>query len=312
MGYLMIFWRVIMGKIVLNEIQYGDYGKCIQITNGKIEAVVTVDVGPRVIRYGFVGGNNVFCEGASLKLDSNLGEWKIYGGHRLWHSPEGNPRSYSPDNDKVEWTAIENGIKTVQAVEPWVQFKKEMEITMCPDSNNVKVIHRITNCNAWDIEFSAWSLSVMAPGGVEIVPQPDRETGLLGNRLIALWPYSKMNDPRVYWGDKYIALKQNPDMKPAIKFGIPNEYGWAAYINHGNMFIKRYKHIIDAAYPDFGVSYETYTTDYMLEMETLSPLKKVKPGETVEHTEEWELISDVVLDSVSEESIAKVVKQNIK
>jgi hypothetical protein len=93
MGYLIIFWRVIMGKVILNEIQYGGYGKCIQITNGKIEAVVTVDVGPRVIRFGFTGGNNVFCEGASSKTESNLGEWKIYGGHRLWHSPEGNPRS---------------------------------------------------------------------------------------------------------------------------------------------------------------------------------------------------------------------------
>lgn len=301
-----------MGKVILNEIQYGEYGKCIQITNGIIEATVTVDVGPRVIRFGLIGGDNEFCEGAALTVNSELGEWRIYGGHRLWHSPEGNPRSYSPDNNRVEWSEIENGIKTVQAVEPWVQLKKEMEITMCPESKEVKVVHKITNCNAWEVEFSVWSLSVMAPGGVEIVPQPTRETGLLGNRLIALWPYSKMNDSRIYWGDKYIALKQDTRMKEAFKFGIPNEDGWVAYINHGNMFVNRFKHYVDAKYPDFGVSYETYTTDYMLEMESLSPLKKVKPGETAEHIEKWELIPNVALNEINEENIDKIIKQNIR
>ena len=33
---------------------YKDYGKVVAITNGVIEAYVTVDIGPRIIRFGYV------------------------------------------------------------------------------------------------------------------------------------------------------------------------------------------------------------------------------------------------------------------
>ena len=40
---------------------------------------------------------------------------------------------------------------------------------------------------------------------------------------------------------------------------------------------------------DGGCSFETYTNDSMIEVESLSELKTVKPGETVTHTESWAL-----------------------
>ena len=35
---------------------------CIRLSNGIVEVLVTRSVGPRIIRYGFVGGENVLCE----------------------------------------------------------------------------------------------------------------------------------------------------------------------------------------------------------------------------------------------------------
>ena len=29
--------------------------------------------------------------------------WYIYGGHRLWLTPESSPETYYPDNDKVKY-----------------------------------------------------------------------------------------------------------------------------------------------------------------------------------------------------------------
>lgn len=300
-----------MSKIIFSEINYNEFGRCIQLSNGVIDAVVTVDCGPRVIRFGFKGEVNEFCENPSAEVPIGNDSWRIRGGHRLWHSPEAMPRSYSPDNEPIEWEKIQNGIRVSQKVEPWVQIKKEMDIIMEPEANKMKIIHKLVNKNAWPVEFSAWSLSVMAPGGKEVVPQPNRETGLLGNRVLALWPYSKMNDHRIYWGDKYIVLKQDPNTKQPIKFGINNEFGWVAYINHGNMFINRYNHDMEAKYPDYGVSYETYTTDFMLEMETLSPLTLVNPEGELVHTEEWELVKGVELDSIDEDKIDGIVKKHI-
>ncbi|VBB06547.1 Hypothetical protein LUCI_1783 [Lucifera butyrica] len=282
-----------MAKVTVKETEYKQYGKCVSVSNGVVDLVATVDCGPRIIRFGITGQENEFCEHEGAKETYGGKFWHIRGGHRLWHSPEHDPRSYIADNDPVEYHLLENGVHLVQKPEEWVQIQKEMTVTLAAGSNQVTVTHKLINKNAWPVELAVWALTVMAPGGREVVPQPSRDTGLLGNRLLALWPYSKMNDHRIYWGEKMIALKQDPKMQPPFKFGIPNEDGWAAYFNHGNLFIKRYQHQLDAKYPDFGVSYETYTTDFMLEMESLSPLVRLEPGASASHAESWELIPGV-------------------
>jgi hypothetical protein len=152
----------------------------------------------------------------------------------------------------------------------------------------------------------------MATGGMEIVPQTERDTGLLPNRLLVLWPYTKLNDPRITCGDKFIILKQNPDMKHPMKFGTSNENGWAAYFNHNHLFIKYYTHMENARYPDFGVSYETYTNDFMLEMETLSPLTLLEPDTYAEHNEKWELFDNVPMPSDDEREIGRALKDRVK
>jgi hypothetical protein len=68
------------------------------LSNGAAEVVVTTDVGPRIIRYARAGGENMLAELPDAVTRTALGDWKAWGGHRLWHAPEGMPRSYAPDN----------------------------------------------------------------------------------------------------------------------------------------------------------------------------------------------------------------------
>ena len=60
--------RVIL--LELKEIDFENYGKCVQLSNGVIDVVVTIDCGPRIVRFGFVGGENVllFRRGGVLFL----------------------------------------------------------------------------------------------------------------------------------------------------------------------------------------------------------------------------------------------------
>ena len=44
------------------EISYKNYGKCLEISNGAIDLLVTLDVGPRIIRFGFCGEKNMLFE----------------------------------------------------------------------------------------------------------------------------------------------------------------------------------------------------------------------------------------------------------
>lgn len=293
----------------IKEITYGAFGRCVEISNGIVDVVVTVDRGPRIIRYGFTGRENMFAE-APDSINEESG-WKIMGGHRLWHSPENMPRTYENDDKPVKWEATEDGIITVQDPEPFAMTQKEMEISMDDQSSAVTVLHRIRNVGAWTAEFAVWALSVMAPGGKEVIPMTQEDTGLLANRTLALWPYSKMNDHRIWWGSQYITLQQDAATKAPFKLGINNEYGWAAYFNFDQVFVKQHIHEEGEKYPDGGCSFETYTTDFMLEMETLSPLVKVEPGEELEHMECWALVDGVEAPANDDEVIDALMNELI-
>lgn len=62
--------------VSIKEIEsFKDYGRCICVTNGVIEAYVTVDIGPRIIRFGYVDGQNRCAQTARhsvLRTDKDL------------------------------------------------------------------------------------------------------------------------------------------------------------------------------------------------------------------------------------------------
>jgi len=295
-----------MSEIKISEVNYGKFGKCVQLTNGDIEVVVTVDMGPRIIRYALVGGENVFCEAPDRVLDQKTG-FRLLGGHRLWHAPEDLKRCYGPDNDPVKWQEIENGILVAGNPEPNTGMLKEMEISIEEEGTEVYVLHRITNNNWWPIEFAAWGLSMMAPGGKEIIPLNQEMTAPLANNFLAFWPYVKLNDHRIWYGSEYITLTQDPSHKPPFKLGVKNNQGWAAYFNKGQLFVKQFFPEEGQKYPDGGMTYETYTTDFMLEMETLSPMYTVDPGDCVEHEEIWMIIDGVECPENNDDSIDAIL-----
>ena len=299
-----------MGNVAIQKMEYKGWKNCIFVSNGWVDAILTTDVGPRIIHFGFTGKENEFCVKEEEAGQSGGDEWRIYGGHRLWHSPESRPRSYEPDNAPVSYKIIRSGVRLMQPLEPWTQMKKEIDFILIPDKAKARVIHRITNHSPWEVQLSAWALSVMAPGGREIIPENDTPTDLLPNRSLTLWPYTRMGDQRLCWGDRYIFLDQDEAVKAPVKIGLPVEKGWAAYANHGHLFVKTFKHLSGCPYPDNGCSYETYTTDFMLEMETLSPLTLLRSGDTLEHTETWTLF-DRVDRPVSESDVDRYIQDLI-
>ncbi|MBE7558267.1 hypothetical protein HS125_04720 [bacterium] len=269
---------------------WGGWPNCIHISNGEIELIATTAVGPRIMRFGFVGGQNFLKEYAEQLGKTGGDEWRIYGGHRLWHAPEAIPRTYWPDNAPLahEWEG--DTLKLSQPVEPTTGIQKELEITMDAAGSHVTVLHRLINRNLWEIETAAWAMSVVAPGGRAIFPQEEYRPHpeyLLPARPIVLWHYTNMSDPRWTWGEKFIQLRQDPSAKTKQKVGFYNSKGWAAYELAHELWFKRYDVTPDGKYPDYGCNTETFTDANMLEIETLSPLTRLAPGACLEHTEEW-------------------------
>jgi hypothetical protein len=301
--------------MTIRKIAYQGWKNCCRISNGKIELIVTTDVGPRVIRFGFVGGQNLFKE-YSEQLGKRGGKkWRIYGGHRLWHAPEAEPRTYFPDNSPVTLEKRGRVVRVIQPVETTTGIQKEIDFRMSPNRARVELVHRLRNTNLWPVEFAPWALTVMATGGTAIVPLPPRGShpeDLPPGNLLTLWLYTDMSDPRWTWGRKYILLRQDPSpkVKPQ-KVGAMVPDGWIGYARGGELFVKTFRHDLAARYPDWGCSVETFTNHEMLEVETLGPVVTLAPGATVEHIEHWHLFRDVPVPH-NDRDVDRYVRPKIK
>lgn len=273
----------------MKTVEFMGWNKCVELKSGKFRLIVTTEVGPRVIGAFLGDSDNLMCvkpETAGNKKNSD--EWMIYGGHRIWHSPEEKPRTYAPDNAPVEVKRTKDGMTFSSGVEPTTGIRKSFSIKSL-GKNKFRITHRIRNENLWDVELAAWALTVMDTGGTCVVPQPrGNKKALLPNRYITVWPYTDMSDKRLTWGKHFTLMRQDPNAKTPCKFGLNCEDAWIAYINKGVAFRKRFDHLADAEYPDNGCSIEAYTCDFMMEIETLSPLYLLAPEEEIVHVEEWD------------------------
>ncbi len=273
----------------MDVVDFAGWPGCLRLSNGQVELVATTAVGPRVIRFGFVGGQNLFKVFSETEGLTGGNEWHSFGGHRLWHAPEVVPRTYAPDNGPVEHTWDGTTLR-LRSSEPENGLEKETALTMSPDAAQVTVIHRLVNRNPWAIELAAWALSVMAPGGRAIYPQEEylpHPDCLVPARPLVLWHFTDMSDPRWTWGRRYIQLRQDPGATTKQKVGMLNTLGWAAYLLDGDIFVKSYGGDPAAVYTDMGCNTESYTDPDILEIETLSPLVRLEPGAAVEHRENW-------------------------
>jgi len=299
----------------MEKVSYQGWPSCYRLSNQTVELIVTADVGPRIMRYGFVGGENQFREAAEHLGKTGGEEYRSYGGHRLWIAPENRPRTYQPDNFPVEVEAISGGLRARQQTERLTGIQKEMEILLHANGSGVRIVHRLHNRGPWEIETAPWALSVMTTGGTAIVPLPPRGThpeDLLPASTLVLWTYTDLSDPRWHLGKRYIALRQDTHATTPQKMGMPVPDGWAAYLNRGQLFVKKFAYRAEPTYPDMGSSFEFFTNAKMLEMESLAPLGKVAPGACLEHEERWSLYRDVKLDSLDDDAIDRVVLPRVK
>ncbi len=275
----------------IETVSYRGWKRNIRLTNGQVELIVTQDVGPRIVRFGFIGGQNAFGELPEQMGGAGEKEWMIRGGHRLWVAPEEKPKSYELDNAPLEIRKISGGIRAIQSPGPLTRVQKAMDITLADRRNEVTVVHRLTNKGRQAITLASWALTVMAKRGVAIIPLPKKISHtdrLTHNQNWSLWGYTDLSDPRWTIGQRYILFRQDPRREPN-KIGIAHREGWVAYLRNGLLFIKRFKRIPGAIYPDGDVNFETFSNQQILELESLGPLVTLRPGQTAAHTETWTL-----------------------
>lgn len=297
-------------SVSVEKVEYKGWANSYRISNGEVELIVTGDVGPRIIRYGFVGGQNLFKEYPDQLGKSGEAAFQLRGGDRVWKAPEDPIASWAPDNVSVTVQITPAGIIAREPIEPETHLQKEIEVSLAPSGTSVTVSHRITNHSLFPLEFAPWALTMMAQGGTVVSGFPPRghhPQNLEATNPLVMWAYTNLADPRWKFTRKYLTLRQDPNNSDAQKLGMFNQNTWAAYLLNGEVFVKRAKADPARQYPDFGCSFETFTNNEFLEVETLGPLTKVAPGKTVELVERWGLFRNVKVTALTDDELDRTI-----
>jgi hypothetical protein len=296
---------------------FAGWEKNLKLFNDSVEIIITLEVGPRIISYRPLKGRSVFKLVDEEAGRSNEEGWRIRGGHRLWVAPEDFGKkdglTYAPDNSQVEH-AIDDEftVRVSRVIGNPSKIRLDMVVTLERTGPRVTVEHRITNQGGESLDIAAWAVTVMAPGGYTVIPQPPPGThpqDYVPNRAIIAWPFTDLTDERLRIGRRLMWLRHQAD-RPPIKFGLRHTEGWVAYVLDDHLFMKSVPFIAGETYVDLGSNFEAFTNSELLELETFGPLKRISSGETIVHKESWIVFSNFLgADSQEEEKILHAMQQ---
>ena len=241
------------------------------------------------------GKSNLFADLRDMPpIATPYGEFYFRGGHRLWHSPEAMPRTYIPDGE-LKITEQADSVILESLTEPGTGVRKRIEVQLASDKPSLTLVHTLFNDGMWPIELAPWAITQFRLGGMVILPMPVGNadpSGLLPNRQLSLWPYARINDPRLKLDDEFTLFKADA-LLPPFKIGYFNPHGWMAYWLDGVLFRKTFEAQKDSTYPDNNCNAEMYCNDQFVELESLGPLTKLSPGASVSLVETWDIFTEL-------------------
>jgi len=276
----------------------------------RLEYLTTV--GPRIIGLSYQGSPNMLGDASDIFWDTPLGKYYPLGGHRLWISPELPEKTYIPDQSGLQVQEFPGGVELMGQKEPASGVLKKVRIELEDHQPILRLNHTIVNENPHPLIFAPWAITMFRQGGTVILPQPVGNAdvnGLLHNRILVLWPYTRLSDPRLSLGDDFILLHAVPSLPP-VKFGYMNMAGWLAYWLEGVLFRKTFEACVPGlTYPDAGCNAETYCNDRFVELESLGPLVTLAPNAAAQLTETWELYPDLSVPFLPEKLVGLLAQK---
>lgn len=282
---------------------YGNFGKVVKLEKDGVVARITVDLGPRIIYFGTETFNFLY-EDEKREVRNDKFGWLLYGGHRIWKSPELDD-TYVADNFPVEYEEADDRVRFVQGPNA-NGLVSVLDVGFTEEGFLVKNTQK--NTAEKPVRAALWALTVMSRGGTLYLPANTKDTGLLPNRNLVFWPYNCLSDTRFSVGEKLISLRQREDVCRAFKAGFFLDGKRAYYATQKGLMAFAFSEgestsETDLGYPDFCCNFETYTSEKILEIEGLSSTKILGKGQSVSMSETWKIYEDFRPESGSENTV---------
>jgi len=280
-------------KVTITRTNYHGWPNCYVLSNGKVEAVVVPAIS-RVMQFGFVGEEGVFWENRALdgrEVNGDLlvwaqKEWVNFGGDKAWPAPEGDwsaftgRKGWRPPIAFDGWPA-DAQIKGQSLVlttpnDPFVGTRAVRKVELHPRDPVMTITTTFERVEGAPAALGVWVITQLKePLGV-FAPLTKQSVFTNGFMLLQQQP-----PPDLKVEDGVLSLTRNP--KSPHKIGLDGDT--LVWIGEKHALRIDSPRVKKGIYPDGGSSTEIYTSPDPLpyvELETLGPLKMLKPGDTTE------------------------------
>lgn len=283
-------------KVTVERVTYRGWIDSYRITAGPYSVVVVPQIGGRIMEYSIRGRNVIWENPEEFGKTYSIGrkDWHNFGGYKTWLAPQ-DSWVWPPDPNldyatvSVEILQTKDGIPILKltgspSLSKGVLFTKEISL----DGNGeVTLKQRMHNIGGKPINYSVWdNTQVKTPCFVVF---PVRAKSRFEGKLHYIWQDS--NTSRQFMIKKGLCVATY--LGDIGKIGTDSDGPWMVWFNDNLAYAKLFSPMEKGKeYPDEGCSAELFTSEAKLgyvEMEVLSPMSKLSPGEGTELTERWRI-----------------------
>jgi hypothetical protein len=285
----------------IEECEFGGHADSFACRVGNRRLVITGGVGPRILSLSIGDGPNIlFVDERGVHA---RGDWRLYGGHRLWVAPE-TEATYAPDNDRCR---VETDQDRITVTAPEKAPGIERAITVSERGGNFVVTHTVTNRAETLAAGALWALTCVMPEGTIFFPWgTGGDWDLRGVVYWKGWMGSSTDfrSPQFVPTDDLFLVRPTGEVG---KVGTAGHGGFVGVTTDHYTFVKRFDRHPAAPYPDEGCAIQCYTCPDFVELETLGPVVTLFPNVPVTHVEEW-VVSEGPIDPEDGAAVRRLVE----
>lgn len=271
--------------MAITKQSYRKWNDAYQIISGDARLNIVTEVGPRALSLTLGRGPNLLFDDVDEVIADD--DWKIIGGHRFWVAPE-TAATYAGDIvTNCEATIDGDTLRITAPPDEATGFQKSLAVSPAP--GGFRLVHTLSNVGGvLTPPGSIWALTCMRPVGKCAIPWIH---GTKDWRLASIQYWDKWMDhgsdiESKQWVETSDLFEIHPTGEEG-KVGSATTGGWVGQWSDDATFIKQFTPQRGGQYPDGGCTIELYTCEYFIELETLSPLATLAPGESISHEERW-------------------------
>ena len=282
----------------VEKITYRCWNDCYLITNDSTRVVINASAGGRIMVYERNGINVIYED---YRQDGKLlADYLIQGfdpdGGRFDYGQELITRNLHSLTYMGPWNGEVLGdysLKITSQPDEKLGLQSTRIFTLDPKSSYLMVSQIMTNISDKETSYFFWGRTLVKLGGKIFMPvNPDSRFPDKWGRYIWGEPVlfeSDPIDPGIMVTDSFFTLI--PDKAGNQKYGNDSKAGWMAYGYQGLLYIKKYGFFPEKQYGEhYGQTNVFYTNKKTFaEMEPVSPVANLMPGESYTYNEDWYL-----------------------